>query len=65
MIFTFLGRFRVMGFLQAEKKNFATGTDEALDDVELRNASKFGSHGDVDAVVPGSTFTDQQDMKRL
>lgn len=49
-----------MGFLEAEK-------NAAMSDVQLQDASnKFGSDGeDVADVVPGSTFTDQQDMRRL
>lgn len=40
-------------------------TTQVMSDVQLRDAAKFRDDTEVMEVVPGSTFADQQDMRRL
>lgn len=53
-----------MGFWQAEK-GLAVETNQEMLDVPLQVTSKFDGDAEAVAVVPGSTFADQQDMRRL
>lgn len=53
-----------MGFWQAEK-GLVVDNNHEMSDVQLKDAARFGGDAEVATVVPGSTFTDQQDMRRL
>lgn len=53
-----------MSFLQAEK-GLVVDANQEMSDVQLKNTSNIGGDDEDPGVTPGSTITDQQDMRRL